>query len=171
MLPQQRFSYFANWRGYGNRIGFYLTLQGKELAKMFAKFHKCTIIIFDIRDDLKSNILSQIQKEGGKGFYYNVDVSEGEVLETTVQGVLEKFKKVDLLINNAGILNLKYFSDSNFEEFRKVAQVNFLAPIQLISLILPQMITQNRGQIVNISSVASILAGPKMYFISLKKKV
>jgi len=43
------------------------------------------------------------------------------VLESVVKGVLEKFKKVDVLINNAGILNLKYFSDSNFEEFRKVA--------------------------------------------------
>jgi short-subunit dehydrogenase len=64
---------------------------------------------------------------------------------------------VDFLINNAGISNMKFFHDQDFREFENVFKVNFLGSANLIKCILPSMINNNSGHIINISSATDLI--------------
>jgi all-trans-retinol dehydrogenase (NAD+) len=70
-------------------------------------------------------------------------------------------KKIDILINNAGIVMAKFFRDLSMEEFEKVIRVNLLGGVNLIKHILPEMEKHKSGHIVNIASLVSLTPGIK----------
>ena len=113
---------------------------GKLLALEFAKNHKCEIIIYDIREDLMDPVIKDIENAGAKGYFYKCDVSNEAELASTVQNTLAHFKKIDILINNVGIANLKLFTEVHFQEIQKAVAVNFLSPVSIIKKVLPVMI-------------------------------
>ncbi len=68
-----------------------------------------------------------------------------------------KFSEVDILINNAGIINYGYFHEIPEENYELLMNVNLLAPMRLTHLFLPQMVKRNSGQIVFMCSVAGYI--------------
>ncbi|MGD9493360.1 MAG: SDR family NAD(P)-dependent oxidoreductase [Bacteroidales bacterium] len=70
--------------------------------------------------------------------------------------------EVDVLINNAGIGDYGYFSDQTLTAINKVMKVNIIAPVELTRLFVTGMIERGNGKILNISSLAAFVPGPKM---------
>ncbi len=74
--------------------------------------------------------------------------------------LVEQVGAVDLLVNNAGVSGVGWYLDRTDAEIDQVMTVNLLAPMKLCRLILPGMVERRRGHVVNMSSMASVLAPP-----------
>uniref|UniRef100_A0A914PH97 Uncharacterized protein n=1 Tax=Panagrolaimus davidi TaxID=227884 RepID=A0A914PH97_9BILA len=85
------------------------------------------------------------------------EIQKEETLQNLVSKTLEKFGKIDVLVNNAGIGNRKDETDSTTENFDEVMAVNLRAPFRLIELSLPHL-KKTKGNIINVSSVAAFMS-------------
>lgn len=89
------------------------------------------------------------------------DVSQDADLETLVSQTLAKFGRIDVLINNAGIaVGGSFADDITPEHIQKLTDINFYGTIRLTQLVLPTMLKQKSGHIINISSMSSMLRAP-----------
>jgi NAD(P)-dependent dehydrogenase (short-subunit alcohol dehydrogenase family) len=82
------------------------------------------------------------------------DVAEAGVPEEIVRLTLERFGRIDILVNNAAFARSTRFPDLSAEEFRQALEVNLTAPFLLIKAALPAMKAQHYGRIINVSSSA-----------------
>jgi short-subunit dehydrogenase len=106
----------------------------------------------------ESPALHAVADEVG-GRAYPADLSELAQIPELVQRV-ESDGRIDVLINNAGVSNVGWFLDRTVEEIDQVMTVNLLAPMHLCREVLPRMIERGRGHVVNISSMAAVIAPP-----------
>lgn len=96
-----------------------------------------------------------------------VDFANSESLENFINQIKEL--KVDTLVNCAGINNPKPFLDVSIEDFDNTYQVNLLAPFRLCQTVLPNMLEQQYGRIVNISSIWGKISRPNVAAYSATK--
>jgi short-subunit dehydrogenase len=111
-----------------------------------------------------SEALEHVAKDTG-GSAYPCDLSDLASLE----GLVERVGPVDLLVNNAGVANVGWYLDRTQDEIDQVMTVNLLAPMRLCRLVLPGMVERGRGQVVNISSMAAVIAPPGLATYSASK--
>ena len=98
----------------------------------------------------------QITETGGTALAISCDVSNEIQVRSLVEETLAEMGKIDLLVNNAGILNSGPITQFNSAEFEAVLAVNLLGPFLTCKHILPSMIKRRSGNIINISSRSSI---------------
>ncbi len=119
------------------------------------------LIIWDINQEKINETVGEFQSIGYvKG--YTVDVSDVEQVKSTAKLVLGTEGTIDILINNAGIVVGKYFSDHTPTEIARTMNINANAPMYIASEFLPAMVKQNMGHICNIASSAGLISNPKM---------
>ena len=101
-------------------------------------------------------------KEIGKGVTaFKVDVSDLAAVEETRDATLAALGKIDILVNNAGIAGInKTVWETDLEEWRKVLRINLDGPFICCKAIVPSMVKQNYGRIVNIASIAGKEGNP-----------
>ena len=98
----------------------------------------------------------------GKVAAYCVDLSDvGQIIETAARVKLE-VGKVDILINNAGVVVGKYFHEHNRADISNTIHINALTPMYVALEFLPEMINMHDGHICNIASLAGLISNPKM---------
>jgi short-subunit dehydrogenase len=90
------------------------------------------------------------------GTAHPCDLTDLRALPNLVEGV----GPVDVLVNNAGVSGVGWFVDRTLDEIDQVVTLNLQAPVHLCRLVLPGMLAQGRGQIVNLSSMAAVFAPP-----------
>uniref|UniRef100_A0A0M3HY18 Estradiol 17-beta-dehydrogenase 8-like n=1 Tax=Ascaris lumbricoides TaxID=6252 RepID=A0A0M3HY18_ASCLU len=100
---------------------------------------------------------------------YTIDVSRREVVYKTADEVRSEVGDVDILINNAGILNDGKFMDVSDERIRKVMEVNVMANIWITRSFLPSMLSKNCGHVVAICSVAGLFGASGLVDYSVSK--
>lgn len=88
------------------------------------------------------------------------DVSRPDALNHLVDRALQAFGHIDILVNNAGVEYALRFDELGIEEIQDMIAVNLNGPMVLTRLVLPHMLQRERGHIVNIASVAGIMASP-----------
>ncbi|MDT7570402.1 MAG: hypothetical protein QOE05_576 [Actinomycetota bacterium] len=111
--------------------------------------------------------LSSVAAEVG-GSAYPCDLSDLSAIAELVDRV-EADGAVDVLINNAGVSNVGWFLDRTQQEIDQVLTVNLLAPVRLCRVLLPRMLERGRGHVVNISSMAGVIAPPGLASYSASK--
>ena len=99
-------------------------------------------------------VSDQINASGGKFIAVPGDISKVEELSKLVTQIAALVSSIDILINNAGIEIYKAFPDYSLSELQSVLSVNLLAAMELTRLVLPTMLHQGSGHIVNIASLA-----------------
>ena len=97
------------------------------------------------------------------------DLSETAQIQSAVQQTLQNFHKIDILINNAGIIEVGPLAHMQFKDFDRAMRLHFWAPFILYFLIVPHMRTKGGGRIVNISSIGGRVAVPHMAPYSASK--
>lgn len=136
-------------RGLGASIARYLANAGAN------------IIIADIcSEEEVATVLNEIKSQGVKTSFYNVDVSKKNRVEDMVNNIIKKYKKIDILVNNAGIANTGKSEDVPKEDFDKVLNVNLKGTLYCCQAVGRQMIKQNYGRIINVSSYWGITGNP-----------
>lgn len=131
---------------------------GRQIALDFAK-EKAVVIIFDVS---KEN-LEQAQQEinaYSQCHYYVVDVTNSGQVEGAVNKIIDKFSKIDILINNAGITKDNLILRLSENDWDKVLAVNLKGAFLCSKLCVKYMVKQRAGKIVNISSIIGIAGNP-----------
>ncbi|MEK7857953.1 MAG: SDR family NAD(P)-dependent oxidoreductase [Elusimicrobiota bacterium] len=90
------------------------------------------------------------------------DVSDTQRAPELIALVLERFGRLDILINNAGVMSTKRFHEQDMAEVESVLQTNFFGAAALTRSVLPSMLARRDGHIVNIASMAGVLGFPFM---------
>lgn len=88
------------------------------------------------------------------------DLLEADQRTRLIHEVLERFGRIDILINNAGVENEGPFLDQPVETHRRTIELNLMAPIELTHALLPTMLEQGGGHIVNIASIGAKAGSP-----------
>lgn len=97
------------------------------------------------------------------------DITEHSQIENAIAEILKKEKRIDLLINNAGMGMVGAVEDSKKEQILKLFNLNLVGAVQMMSGVLPKMREQKAGQIINISSIGSEMGLPFRGFYSASK--
>lgn len=133
-------------------------LMGKQALQRGA--HK--LIIWDVDKSNVVNAKQQLAKYSDRVSFYLVDVSAPDEIYQTAQQVLAQHDKVDILINNAGIVVGKHFNQHTQKDIQNVIAINLLGVMHTTKAFLSQMVERNVGHIVNIASAAGRMANPHM---------
>ncbi len=129
---------------------------GAAIAKKLADKGATVIINYSGNDKAAQNTLDDIAADGNKAEIYKCNVADYEEVEQMIQYVVQKYKKIDILINNAGITRDGLIMRMSEKDFDDVIDVNLKGTFNCIRHVARQMIKQRCGRIVNMSSVVGI---------------
>lgn len=134
---------------------------GRKMSLVLAK-KGCKLVIWDINTDAAQKVAQEIKKAGGEAWAYHCNVMDNEAVREVAAKVQSEVGKVDILINNAGIVSGKFITELSDEHITRTMGVNVLSHFWTIKAFLPAMISSNRGHIVTVASAAAISASTKM---------
>lgn len=133
---------------------------GEEAARQFSR-QGARVVLAARRIDRLQDLVARIQAEGGTAMATPVDVTNGADVANMVKSVVENFKRVDILFNNAGFGRLDWLENLDpARDIRTQVAVNLTGLIEVTHEVLPHMIAQKSGQIINMSSVAGWIGSP-----------
>ncbi|RUT08603.1 oxidoreductase [Dulcicalothrix desertica PCC 7102] len=132
---------------------------GEATARLLAK-NGAKVILGARRTDRLEAIAKEINVSGGIAEYQALDVTQRSQLEAIVQFAQTKFGRVDVLINNAGVMPLSALEQLKVEEWERMIDVNIKGVLYGIAAALPVMKAQKTGQIINISSIGGHTVSP-----------
>lgn len=130
---------------------------GEAISREFAKKGYNLIINYINSKEKAEKLKTELETE----FNISVltiqgDLSEEKAIENMVDIAMDKFGKVDVLVNNAGIVIDKEFEDRTIEDWKQTLNINLIAPFILTKLIGKEMVKNKGGAIINISSTNGI---------------
>jgi NAD(P)-dependent dehydrogenase (short-subunit alcohol dehydrogenase family) len=94
--------------------------------------------------------------------FLDLDVTSDDSVSTLVRGVIERFGRIDVLVNNAGTGAAGAAEESSVAQDQRVFDINFFGLVRMTKAVLPHMRAQGRGRIINISSVLGLVPAPYM---------
>lgn len=99
-----------------------------------------------------------ITRKGGKAHVVPLDITDEEAVKSQVRAILAKHRRIDVLVNNAGVIHRENIVDTATADFRKVIETDLISQFILAREVGRHMLARQYGRIVNISSVMAILA-------------
>ena len=132
---------------------------GKSIVKELAKENYNIVLNYNNSEEAAKNIQNELKEKGINIEIFKADVSKREEVKALVQFTLDKFKNIDVLINNAGIAQEKPFVDITDEDWEKMMKVNLNSVFYCTQEVLENMIHNKKGCIINISSIWGITGG------------
>lgn len=126
---------------------------GKCMVENFAKEGYNVVLNYNKSEKSAKQIKKNLEDEGFIIDICKADVSKREEVKNLIDFVLKKYENIDVLINNAGIARINMFSDVTEEEWDEIMNVNLKSAFFTIQEVLPNMVHQKKGCIINISSI------------------
>ncbi|MDD5591225.1 MAG: glucose 1-dehydrogenase [Dehalococcoidales bacterium] len=128
---------------------------GEGTARVMAK-EGADVVLTDVLD-LVHETAKNITDEGDKAVSFKMDITNASEVNSVVQKVLAQFGKIDILVNNAGVCQLVPFVDMSEEILDKTLDINVKGVFIVTKAVLPSMLKQKYGRIINFSSVTGPL--------------
>ncbi|WP_405726805.1 glucose 1-dehydrogenase [Streptomyces sp. NBC_00028] len=129
---------------------------GRAAALAFAA-EGANVLVADLNADGAAKVVSEIEEAGGTAVAVTGDLSEQAVVDRVTATAVERFGGVDVLVNNAGIMDrMSALADVSDAEWERVLRVNLTAPFLLTRAVLPHMLAAGRGAIVSTASEAGL---------------
>jgi 3-oxoacyl-[acyl-carrier protein] reductase len=125
---------------------------GRAIATTLCK-HNFAIVVASPEIENNEKVASEICACGGDCMTVNFDVSNPDSVKAGIAGVAEKYRRIDVLVNNAGITRDALAMRMKFEDWNKVLQINLTGAFLVSQAVIPHMIKERWGRIVNIASV------------------
>ena len=134
---------------------------GRATALLFAK-EGAKVVVADWSEEGGKETVKEIENQGGEGIFVKTDVSKKEDVEKMKNECLEKFSRIDILVNNAGILKFSAFHETREEDWDKVIDVNLKSVFLCSKAVIPEMLKQGKGKIINTASIAGLVGFDKI---------
>ncbi|MDB9307527.1 3-oxoacyl-[acyl-carrier-protein] reductase [Aphanizomenon sp. CS-733/32] len=136
-------------RGIGRAIAIQLASQGAKVVVNYASFSTAA-----------DEVVAEIAAAGGEAIALQADVSQENQVDTLIKTTLEKFQRVDVLVNNAGITRDTLLLRMKLEEWQAVIDLNLTGVFLCTKAVSKIMLKQRSGRIINIASVAGQMGNP-----------
>ena len=138
--------------GIGRAAALQLAAQGAEMFLMARRADELEVL----RDEITAN--------GGLAHACPIDLTDFDNVDATVAGILQEHGKIDVLVNNAGrsIRRAAAKSLDRFHDYERCMEINYFAPLRIIKNVLPAMLEEGNGQIVNVLTWGTLM--PAAYF-------
>ncbi len=131
---------------------------GEATAKALAD-KAMRVVIADLRADAAEATAKKLRSEGADVLPVEVDISDQASVANMAAKTLDQWGRIDVLINNAGTESSKAFLEIGLEEFERVMRINTTGAWLCCQAVIPNMLNQKGGSIVNVSSVAGQRGG------------
>lgn len=142
---------------------------GEEAARLFAK-EGCKVVLAARRLEKLQQLAAEIQNEGGEAIAIPVDVNQKAEIEVMVQTALDLYQRIDILFNNAGFGAMDWFEELESERhIQTLISVNLIGTMLVTRAVLPDMLDRGSGHIINMVSVAGLIASPLISTYSASK--
>src|ERR1700730_4320641 len=144
-------------RGLGLVLARHISAQGGSVA-----------LIARDADEL-ARAKADLAARGGAVLTIECDLLDARQIQSAVRQIIDRFGRIDILINNAGIIEVGPLQNMTREDFERAMRLHFWAPFELIAKIVPEMRVWGGGRIVNISSIGGKVAVPHLAPYSASK--
>jgi len=128
---------------------------GAETARLLAS-SGAKVAIAARRKDKLDEVVAAIEAAGGVARAYSLDVRDKRQVESVVAATVADFGRLDVLINNAGLMPIRPMVEVNTDEWDAMIDINLKGTLYGIAAVLPRFMAQESGHIINLSSVAGV---------------
>ena len=128
---------------------------GKATAIAFAK-EGIDIAITGRNEAVLKETVAELEAFGVKAIYSVFDVSDYEAVKNSIKNIINELGSIDILVNNAGIAAFGTLNEMKVEKWSQIIQTNVMGMYYVTKEVLPYLINQNEGEIINISSTAGL---------------
>ena len=129
---------------------------GRDTALLFAK-EGAKVVAVARREERLKEIAEQSKDLAGEIVAFKADISKQEDIDKMVDFTMDKYGKIDVLVNNAGVMdNFEPVTEVTDEDWDKIISINLTAPMKTLRKVLPIMVKQEKGSIVNVSSLGGL---------------
>lgn len=133
---------------------------GAATALYFGQ-HGYRVVLAARRMDRLEELSQEIQNSGGEAFAIAADVTSDAQVNALIVATLDRYRRIDVLFNNAGFGRLRWLEKLDTQtDIEPQLQVNLFGAIRMAKAVMPAMISQRSGHIINMASVASYIAPP-----------
>ena len=133
---------------------------GEDAALLFAK-EGCKVVLAARRIDRLQNLAAKIQNAGGEAIAIPVDLVNPADVDNMVASAIDLYDHIDILFNNAGIGRVDWFENHTLErDIETLIHVNLISLMHVTRVVLPHMLKRGEGHIINMVSVAGLIASP-----------
>ncbi len=126
---------------------------GRETAILFARSGYNVLANYNNSKAQAEELLSILRSEGLSIEIFKADVSNRGEVDAMVDFCASRFGRIDVLVNNAGVSEIKVFGDISERDWDRVVDVNLKGVFNCCQAVLPYMLRQKRGRIINVSSI------------------
>jgi 3-oxoacyl-[acyl-carrier protein] reductase len=127
---------------------------GRAAAILFGHQGARVAINYNQQEQAAREVLGEIETAGGRGMIVGCDVSDAEAVKHMVRQIIEKWGRIDVLVNNAGVWLPAPIDHFPYETYKRTLAINLDGVIHCTEAVVPLMIQQGGGRIINISSTA-----------------
>ena len=128
---------------------------GQATALKFAA-EGAKVVVCDLDRKAVDEVVAEIVAEGGQAIGFTVNVTDKASIAAMVKGVTDKYGRIDVLVNNAGIVDDAMLRKMTDEQFERVIDINLKGTYNCARAVVDIMIAQNAGVILNASSVVGL---------------
>ena len=128
---------------------------GKATALAFAK-EGIDVAVTGRNEERLKETVAEIEQFGVKAIYAVFDVGNYEEVKTSIKDIIQRLGTVDILVNNAGIAAVGSFNDMEVSQWTQIIQTNVMGMYYVTKEVLPYLLAQNEGDIINVSSTAGL---------------
>jgi len=120
------------------------------------------IVVADVNEKGGKETVKMAKDIGGKAVFVKTDVSQAKDIDNMVNVCLKKYGRVDVLVNNAGILKFSPLHETSEDDWEKIIDINLKSVFLGSKRVLPEMLKQKRGKIISITSIAGLVGYPQI---------
>ena len=142
---------------------------GREIAKRLARKELKVVANYNKSEEAAKELKEELEQEGIEIDIVKADVSKRADSKKLVKYALNKYGKIDILINNAGISEYKLFTDETDEDWKKIINTNLYSAFVMSQEVIPNMIHNKNGLIINMSSAWGVVGGSLEVIYSVSK--
>ena len=132
---------------------------GEATAKLLAK-GGAAVVLGARRTDRLDRLVTEIEAAGGEARARALDITSREDTKAFVDAARAEFGRVDVIVNNAGVMPLSPMASLKVDEWDRMIDVNIRGVLHGIAAVLPIMNDQGSGQIINVSSIGGHTVSP-----------
>jgi NAD(P)-dependent dehydrogenase (short-subunit alcohol dehydrogenase family) len=152
---------------------------GLAIAERFAEAGADLALNYRASKDACDALAARVREQGQRAIALQADISDAPAVDAMVEQVIGEFGRVDVLVNNAGMMYLAPFVETDEAVWRAEMEVNVFGTMRVTRAVLPHMIAERSGKIVNLSSQlaligwdrAAVYAGGKGFILTWSKSL
>ncbi len=141
---------------------------GEAAARMLAR-KGARLVLGARREERLQALVEAIKADGGEAIYRVTDVTRREQVDALAEAARSTFGRIDVLVNNAGVMPISPLNRLKVDEWERMIDVNIKGVLYGIAAVLPTMRDQRAGHVINISSVAGQVVSPAAAVYSATK--